>query len=180
MKIIWNKVTWYSKLLAVIVLAFAIWLGFYFKFEFKKVEEIEPIINIDSWDRTYPMSRYFIREANLVGYYSTIKMIDRGDNVIYCDTFKVISNDSKGDSLIKYYIKQVKHGNNINGLDKDGHLLLAINLNEISNDERYILTNSNEDNKIAVMVKEINFDGPPHDLSACSSVVHLKLVKKLN
>ena len=91
MKIIWNKVTWYSKLLAVIVLAFAIWLGFYFKFEFKKVEEIEPIINIDSWDRTYPMSRYFIREANLVGNYSTIKMIDRGDNVIYCDTFNIIS-----------------------------------------------------------------------------------------
>lgn len=44
MKIIWNKVTWYSKLLAVVVLAFAIWLGVYFYEEFKKVGEINPIV----------------------------------------------------------------------------------------------------------------------------------------
>lgn len=40
MTIIWNKVTWYSKLLAVIVLAGAVWLGMYFYVEFKKVGEI--------------------------------------------------------------------------------------------------------------------------------------------
>lgn len=44
MTIIWNKVTWYSKLLAVVVLAGAIWLGFYFNSEFKKVGDIKPVI----------------------------------------------------------------------------------------------------------------------------------------
>jgi hypothetical protein len=40
MTIICNKVTWYSKLIAAIVLAGAVWLGMYFYAEFKKVGEI--------------------------------------------------------------------------------------------------------------------------------------------
>lgn len=64
MKIIWNKVTWYSKLLAVIVLAGTIWLGFYFDSEFKKVADIKPAVvqnasNVDTSDwKTYRNEKY--------------------------------------------------------------------------------------------------------------------------
>jgi hypothetical protein len=61
----WNKPTGYSKLLAVIVLAGAIWLGFYFKSEFKKVADIKPSlasetksdINTSDW-KTYKNEKY--------------------------------------------------------------------------------------------------------------------------
>jgi hypothetical protein len=46
MTIIWNRVTWYSKLLAVIVLAGAVWLGVYFNNEFKKVREAKSTLSV--------------------------------------------------------------------------------------------------------------------------------------
>lgn len=65
MTIIWNKVTWYSKLLAVIVLGGAIWLGFYFNSEFKKVADIKPAViarvneKVDTSDwKTYKNEKY--------------------------------------------------------------------------------------------------------------------------
>lgn len=39
MKIIWNQVTWYSKLLAVILFVATFFLGFYFKAEFQKIKD---------------------------------------------------------------------------------------------------------------------------------------------
>ncbi len=74
MKIIWNKVTWYSKLLAVIVFVGTIWLGFYFNSEFKKVSDIKPVevqsqSDIDTKDwKTYRNEKYgfeFKYPANL-------------------------------------------------------------------------------------------------------------------
>lgn len=57
MKIEWNRVTWYSKLLALILLGLTIWLGLYFKSEFERVSQIQPIIvesvtNTSNW-KTY-------------------------------------------------------------------------------------------------------------------------------
>lgn len=65
MTIIWNKVTWYSKLLAVIMLCGAIWLGFYFNSEFKKVADIKPVaiaqvnekVDTSDW-KTYKNEKY--------------------------------------------------------------------------------------------------------------------------
>jgi len=64
MKIEWNKVTWYSKLLAVVVVVMAIWIGFYFNSEFKKVADIKPVVvqntsYVDTSDwKTYTNEKY--------------------------------------------------------------------------------------------------------------------------
>lgn len=45
MKIEWNKVTWYSKLAAVILALAIFTLGFYFGKEFEKVKNIKLNVN---------------------------------------------------------------------------------------------------------------------------------------
>jgi hypothetical protein len=39
MKIVWNKVTWYSKFLALIVFILTFWVAFYFGIQFQKISE---------------------------------------------------------------------------------------------------------------------------------------------
>ncbi len=56
MSIEWNKVTWYSKLAAVIVGLGTIALGYYFYSEFKKVGEIVPT-QVADW-KTYRNEKY--------------------------------------------------------------------------------------------------------------------------
>lgn len=79
MTITWNKVTWYSKLLAVIIFAFAIWLGFYFKSEFKKVEEIKPVLQMTTTDtsdwKTYKNEKYGF-EFKYLAYYGLTTRAD--------------------------------------------------------------------------------------------------------
>ena len=87
MAIIWNKVTWYSKLLAVIVFVGAVWLGFYFNSEFKKVAGIKHVqsvvqkmerVDTSDWKTyededmgysvAYPESYHVAYKHNLVNY----------------------------------------------------------------------------------------------------------------
>ncbi len=109
MKIIWNKVTWYSELLAVIVLAGAICLGFYFKSEFKKVSDIKPVevqsqSDIDTKDwKTYRNEKYgfefkypesFIIEGAVVpNEIITVKLPDYRTTSIQCVLMDMSDDD---------------------------------------------------------------------------------------
>lgn len=61
MKIEWNKVTWYSKLLAAIVFAFVVYLSFYFRGEYKEIKSTQFVLNkdfdISEW-KTYRNENY--------------------------------------------------------------------------------------------------------------------------
>ena len=143
MKIIWNKVTWYSKLLAVIVLAGVIWLGFYFNSEFEKVADIKPVQSVvqnnfvadtSNW-KTYRNEKYgfeFSYHEDLFKEFEDgEKYYNNSDNLVsvrsiknyHCGSgfheIKVVVNNSTSDSFIP------KDASNVNFAGKDALLYEA-------------------------------------------------------
>lgn len=67
MKIIWNKVTWYSKLLAVILFVATFFLGFYFRGEFQKIKNT-PIPEIKEFTKEEKVVVNEIRDGKYCFY----------------------------------------------------------------------------------------------------------------
>ncbi|MEN9912933.1 MAG: hypothetical protein RLY66_341 [Candidatus Parcubacteria bacterium] len=105
----------------------------------------------------------------LFGKYSTYDVIKSSSETITCSALTVLEGDQGN---ISRYIKMVKEGNTVNRLDKDGHLILTINPNELASGAE-VMTNS--DYIFSLTVKNRPFLGG--DAGDCHSFVKLNSFK---
>ncbi len=139
--------------------------------ESTKVEENQPNNQV-----TGPLDQgtSLAREATFSGYYTSFVSTNMDEEKHTCDAFVVLGGDKK---IIDEYKQLVDEGNSVDRKDTSGNLLITLKLDQTDLISQNIIKNSNINNPVSVVLKEIVF-GMPTDLPECGSFFNILSVNK--
>ncbi len=90
-------------------------------------------------------------ENNLFyGYYETKEKESWGNRLV-CDTFVVLDGPQ---DVVQKFKDLIKKGNTVQELTSDGHLRINLPWNEIDEESKKIIKNSNKQNPVTIKLKE--------------------------
>ncbi len=112
---------------------------------------------------------YVFGLATIKGWYTTRDKMDRSNEEVTCNSFLI--EDGPEVLLTSYKKIIIEHGNNLNSMDENGHIIVNINLSSLSEDERELMLNSNSVNPIEMII----FQKPPKGkgASTCHSAIEV-------
>lgn len=112
-----------------------------------------------------------------IGYFTTyeknyISDIDGEKVERTCDAFTVSTGD---ENLIKPYVNRVDEGNTVNYKDKDGNLVINLDVTSLTSEELVALKNSTKNSPISITVQE-KMDSPSGTSNPCYSHFNISKV----
>ncbi|MCB9802983.1 hypothetical protein H6761_03130 [Candidatus Nomurabacteria bacterium] len=118
-------------------------------------------------------NNYVFGLTTLKGWHFTRDSIGMGGDNVTCDAF-VIEEGPR--PLVNFYRDIIESGNNFYNIDENGYFTININLNNLSDDERALILNSDSYHPIEMMI----FQNPPlgKGEAACMSTVRILEIEK--